>query len=222
MALRHILLIFSFLISPEVWCQGRIISTAMYAPTTSAKAKSYYNEAHDAMEKHDFRSSIQLLKLAIGEDSEYIDAYDNLGLSYRQLDMLDSAEYYYLLSVRKYPKGTVARRNLAVVEEKKGHFDKAERYYKEVISIDSKDPEGYYGLMRIYFGQNKFDAALENGKKAEQYYAERNDPYIGDCYIMLCVTHIMMNNIDVAKQYLKKAQNKGVQVPSQILDALKG
>ncbi len=205
----------------NAFCQGKIIGNEVYVPTKSAAARSYYNTAHAAIEKRDFKKAAQYLRQAIAEDPGYIDAYDNLGLTYRQMDMLDSAEYYYLLSVKKYPKGTVAKRNLAVVEEKRGHLDKAERYLKESLEVDSKDPEAYYGLMRVYFAQKKFDAALESGKKAEQYYTERNDPYIGDCYSMLCIVYIFMNDKEKARQYVTLAKSKGIEMPQPVLDALK-
>ena len=78
--------------------------------------------------------------------------------------MLDSAEHYYLISIKKYPQGTVARGNMAVVEEKRGNPEKAAAYYKDAMQIDNKDPENYYGLMRVYLGQKKFADAPKTPK----------------------------------------------------------
>ncbi len=203
-------------------CQtSKIIGNDLYAPSKSEKARSYYNDGHNAMENRNYRKAIEFYKLAITEDPGYIDAYDNLALAYRQFNMLDSAACYNLISIKKFPKGTVARRNQAIVEEKRGQTDKAIAYLKEALEIDNKDPETYYGLMREYSIQKNFTEALVNGNKAEKYYSERNDPNIGDCYLMLCIINLFLNNKDQAKHYAQLAQNKGVKLDQAILDALK-
>ena len=204
------------------YCQsGKIVANEIYTHTKSEKANKYYNEGHDATEARNFKKAIEYYKLAIAEDPDYIDAYDNAGVAFRQLDMLDSAALYYLISIKKYPKGTVARGNMAVVEEMRGNPEKALAYYNECLAIDNKDPETYYGLMRVYGKLQKFDEALASGNKAEQLYFQRNDPYIGDCYYMLCITHIMMNNKEKARLYATKAESKGVKLDKAITDALK-
>jgi tetratricopeptide (TPR) repeat protein len=204
-------------------CQAdnKIIEAEVYKPTESEKAREYYNKASDAVDAKNFTRAITYYKMALAEDPGFIDAYDNLGLAYRQINELDSAEHYYLISNKKFPKGAVALRNLAVVEEKRKNYDKAIEYYKRAQVINDTDPEVYYGMMRMNLMKEDFKEALKNGNKAEKYYKEQNSEYIGDCYYMLCITHMMLNNKEKAREYAKLAESKGMTINSQITDALK-
>lgn len=200
---------------------SKIIENDLYKPTKSAEAKAYYNNGHDNLEAGDYPKAVANFKLAIAADPNYIDAYDNLGLVFRQMDLLDSAERYYLISHKKYPKGAVALRNLAVVQEYRGDYEKAIEYYKQAKAIDTKDPESYYGLSRMYFLLKKYKEALENGNATEKLYKQRNDPNIGDCYFILCMIHISMGNKPAAIKYRDLAHSVGFKVPQQLEDALK-
>ena len=200
---------------------NKIITTDVYAPTKSEKAKDYYQKGTDAVDAKDFKKAIAYLKSAIAADPEFIDAYDNLGIAFRQVNELDSAERYYLISRKKYPKGIISCTNLAIVEEKRKNYDKAISYYKEVVVIDAKNPEAYYGLMRQYIMLQKFAEAAQNGTLAEKYYKEANSPYIGDCYYMEMMVYIMADNKLLAQKYMALAQKEGMTIDPKISDALK-
>ena len=200
---------------------NKIIETSMYGDTKSEKAKAYYITASTAIDAKDYKKAIFNLKKALIEDPEYIEAYDNLGIAFRQLGQLDSAERYYQISMKKYPKGTVAIRNLAVVEELRKNYDKSIAYYKQALANDPKDPETYYGMMREYAMLQKYPEAIENGGKAERYYKEKNSPYIGDCYYMELVIYLMMDNKPMAQKYMELAKGAGMKIDPQISEALK-
>lgn len=200
---------------------NRVLENELYKPTESEKARIFYNEAHDFFEQKKFQKAVELYKLAIKEDENYIDAYDNLGLTYRQMNLLDSAEHYYLLSHKKYPMGTVAISNLAVVQEYKGNTEGAISYYTKCTEIEPENPEGYYGLSRMYLNNKKYNQALKNGKLAEKYYTKMNSPYIGDCYYVLCLICYYNNDKLTAKKYLNLAKNSGIKVDNRIENDLK-
>ncbi len=208
--------------APVCFCQnGRIIGNELYAPTKSEKARGYYNAGHRYIEEKNFGKAIENFRLSITADTNYIDAYDNMGIAFRQLNMLDSAEHCYLVSRRKYPKGTVAIRNLAIVEDLRGNYKKAYDYYKQALAIDNKDPEAYYGLSRECLYLKQYPEALENGNMVEKLYKQMNSPYMGDCYYNLCIIHLIMNNKALSKSYMELAQKAGVKIDQAISDALK-
>ena len=216
-------LIFTLLLNSIICLsqENRVIENVLYKPTESEKARKYYNEAIDYFEEKNFEKAVELYKLAIIEDPNYIDAYDNLGLSYRHLNLLDSAESYYLLSHSKYPKGTVAIGNLAVVQELKGNSEGAIAYYKQSIELEPENPEGYYGLSRMQLNVEKYGEAFKNGQLAEKYYKQINSPYIGDCYYLLCL--ICYNNKDkqLSQKYLALSKAAGIAVDKNLEKNLK-
>ena len=200
------------------FCQNgsKIISYEPYTPTTSAKAKEYYNNGHDYILGQNFREAVEALSLAIDIDPDYVDAYDDLSLAYRQINRLDSAEYFYLISHQKYPLGTVAIKNMAIVEERRGHYKKADEYYNKALAVNSKDPEIYYGLSKMYLMLKMFHDALDNGNTAEKYYKQMDNPHMGDLYGVLCTIHYMLNNSQLARKYMGLAQEAGIKIDPQI------
>ncbi len=205
------------------FCQtgDKVLEYERVAHSKSIKAEEYYHAAHNDFDKEAYQSAIEKYKIAIALDSDYIDAFDNLGLAYRKMNKLDSAEYCYFASLRKYPQGYVPVMNLAIVEERRGNPQKAADYYKKLVTLRDDDPEGYYGLLRMYVTLKMYSEALDNGNTAEKYYKKNNSPYIGDCYYYLCFTHYNLNNIEMARKYMNLAQNAGVTVDKNMVEALK-
>ena len=200
--------------------QGKIITYDTSKTTVSEKARKYYNDAYDQFDKGNFTKSITLYKLAVAEDPDFLDAYDNLGLAFRQLNMLDSAERYYLISYNKNPNGFTANQNLAVVEEIRNNYEKALRYYTKLTELEHENPEGYYGVSRMYFILKNNKEALKYGLLAEEYYKKIKSPYIGDCYYILCMISLNDKNIPLAKKYLALCKKEGVKVDKELELAL--
>ena len=138
------IILFLLFISTSLFAKSQVQTTliegVVYTPTSSSDAKFNYNKAHDYFDKNDYKSAIEYYKLAILNDSNFIDAYDNLALSYRWSNKLDSAEYFYLLSSKKYPKGEASVMNLGVVEHFRKNYTKAIYYYDKLIEINPKNP----------------------------------------------------------------------------------
>lgn len=206
------------------FCQGqndgRIVRSDTTRSTISDKARTYYNEGYERFEKGDFAKAIELYKLAVIEDPEFIDAYDNLGLAFRQLKLTDSAEYYYLISLRKMPDGYTANQNMAIVEELRNNFSKAMAYYRKLIALEPQNPEGYYGAARMCLLQENFDEALKHGQLAETYYKQAKSPYIADCYYLLCIIAYNKKDLVLARKYLDLCKKEGVSVDKDLQKAL--
>ena len=184
---------------------SRVSKSGLYKPTANEKAREYYNDAHEKFEIQDYEQAIFLYKKAIQEDSNYIDAYDNLGLSYRRLNLLDSAELYYKLSIEKYPQGI------------------ADHYYQLIIESEPENPEGYYGMSKSAYFQGKYADALLNAQLAEKYYLMANSPigYLGDNYYLKSRIYYSMKDIKAARKYLELAKSNGIDVDPEFEKALK-
>ena len=209
--------------STACYCQSvdKVMEQNRVYSSKSAKAEKYYHEGYADLQKNLFLKAIAQFRMAIDADSNFVDAYNDLGVCYTRISKPDSAVYYYRVSLRKYPKGSVATLDLAIVAYRQNNYEKAIDYYKLYINLKREDPEGYYGLLRSYIGLKMFDQAIENGKIAEKYYKKNNSAYIGDCYNYLCIAYFSKNNREMAKTYLELAQEAGVTVDQQIVDALK-
>ena len=210
-------------IASDNYCQeiGKVVPAKTIVKSTSVKANEFYNQALDNFDEKNFKKAVELNKLAIAEDTNFIDAYDNLGLAYRKLNMLDSATYYYLYSFKKDTTNTTAIQNLAAVAELRNDIPKAELLYLLITSMEPENPEGYFGLARMEYLQGKKEEAFKNAQSAEKYYKKINSPFIGDCYYILCMICADMRNITIARQYLKLAKQAGLDIDPKLEDALK-
>ena len=216
----YILLII-FLKTNFCFCQSaKIIHKEMYTSSKSAEAKECFNKGAKYFDGHNYTKAIESYEQAIIIDNNFIDAYDNLGLSFRHAGNLDSSEYYYQVSIRKYPKGTVALRNIGVLEVQRKNYGRATDYYNKALAIDSKDAEAYFGLSRVYSLSNNIPEAIKNGLLAEQYYKETNDPNIGDCYILLAMMYSVQHDKPKSQKYLALAQGTGMKIDQRYIDLI--
>jgi tetratricopeptide (TPR) repeat protein len=222
--LTKTILILTFFSKNSYSQSSRLITEEIYKPTKIEEARIFYNEGTNYISEEKYREAINKFKLAIEVDSNFIDAYDNLGLSYRRFDMLDSAAYYYKISMKKYPKGTASLMGLGVVYHIKGEYSKSEFYYKKLIELEPNNAEGYYGLTNTYLYWKKFSKSIENSFLAEKYYKENNAPkeILGDCYYLRSYSYYYLSEFSEARKSLTKAKENGIKVDSNLERALYG
>lgn len=194
------------------------------------KAVDYYNDGTNFIYS-DPEKAAALLKKSIQIEPTFVQAYDNLGKTYRILEKFDTAIKYYKASSEIFPNGPTAHQNLAVVYDKQNKYELAISEYKKLIEIDVNNPEGYYGLGNIYYKYtDEYEIALINTKKALELY-EKNPPnYIGDCYKLVGLIYYYMDNKKQARIYIQLAKEKYIEndfkeifyqsIPKDILEEL--
>lgn len=174
-------------------------------------AIEWYNKATKIMYT-DTDLAIKYYLKAIEIDPKYIQAYDNIGKSYRMLEEYDLAIKFYKKSVEIFPYGNIARGNLAVVYQLLNQYNNAIYEYKTLIDMQPNDPEGYYGIASIYLSQaqevKELELALINAKKALDLYKKNPPNYIGDSYALVGIIYYNLGNKQKAKKYIQIAKEK--------------
>ncbi len=187
----------------------------------SERATALYNTGVDYFNKKEYPLAIKSYKQAIAVDTNYVDAYNNLGLTFYENGLPDSAEYYLQISLKKYPDGTTALQNIGLVYESKGQEEKALECYKKICTLNPQSPEGFYNTARVLTAGAKFDEALKQALVAEGLYVKANSPYISDCHYVLLVIYYNMHNKAMADKYLAICKKEGAQIDAQIEAGLK-
>lgn len=100
--------------------------------TNSVRAGTLYNQATQLLDAKKYTEAIKLYEQALTADSNYVNALDNLGLAFYELEKMDSAEYYFGASLRKNPNGLAALQNMGLILESKNDPDKALEYYQKI------------------------------------------------------------------------------------------
>ena len=145
------------------------------------KAIDLYSQGIDESKKENFKKAIEYFEKALKIDPEFAFAWDNLGVSYRELNNYDKALESYEKSLEIDPKGITPLQNIAVVYQYKKEYQKAIETYKKLAEIDINNPEIYYGIGQIYsLYLNDYEKGLDNMCKAYNMYIKQKSPYRND------------------------------------------
>ena len=145
---------------------------------------------------------------SINYDKKFVQAYDNLGKSYRMLGNYNLAKESYEISIKIFPSGISAHQNLAIIYEKEKDWRNAIFRYKTVIKLQPNNPEGYYGLANVYMKTSEYEIALKNASKALELYKKNPTNYIGDSYGQVGLIYYYTKNNIKAKEYIQIAKEK--------------
>jgi tetratricopeptide (TPR) repeat protein len=211
-----------FLVQPSIVKaqNDRVLSSGNFNYTEDDEAAEYYEKGNYYFEKGKFTLAAKYYRMSIDEDSLFVEAYDNLGLTYRQMNELDSAAKYYAISIELYPEGGLALQNLGVVYEKKKNYEKAVEVYSSLIELSNSNPEGYYGRARMYMFLEDYDNAMQDALMAEELYNTYESEYVMDAHYLIGLIYYFMEDMENSRKYLKLAKEEGVNVSQTLQDAV--
>ncbi|MCS0628824.1 response regulator [Telluria mixta] len=116
------------------------------------------------MANGEFEQARQSFQSVIAENRYYIDAYDQLALTYQNLGKLDEACAILERAAKLSPNSVPRQRNLGNVALKVGNVQLAEQAFRKCILIGEysvmKTPDAYLGLARVCGQKNDAKEAL--------------------------------------------------------------
>jgi tetratricopeptide (TPR) repeat protein len=143
-------------------------STPKKRPRDPEKDPQYqYEKGVVAMRYDLLDQAIEYFNLAISLDSLHAASYNLLGYAQFKKKNFGAAAQAYEKYLELRPSDSEARANLGVVYEELGMTAQAEAAYQRGYAADS-NPNASFGLAKIYFKQNKLEAALDYVQKAIQ------------------------------------------------------
>ena len=116
--------------------------------------------------KSQFREEIIWAEKAIAADSNYINAYINLGNAYAGMRSYDTATNIYMTAAFVDPRSPVPTYSIAVLLEEQHEYNAALKNYLQSIKIDSTFEASYYNAAMIYFNLKKYPEAKQMLRKA--------------------------------------------------------
>lgn len=178
--------------------------------STNPQAIEYYNQAIEESKNENYKNAILFYEKAVGADSTFVYAWDNLGICYRRLKEYDKSINAYKKSLEIYPYGLMPLQNIAIVYQYKKEYSKAIEAYGRLAEIDLNNPEVYYGIGNIYANNlNDYEKGLENMCKAYNIYVDQKSPYRADAEKMINVIFSEMKKQGKEEEFNKilKAYN---------------
>jgi tetratricopeptide (TPR) repeat protein len=117
------------------------------------------------MANGEFEQARQAFQSVIAENRYYIDAYDQLALTYQNLGKLEESCAILERAARLSPNSVPRQRNLGNVALKVGNVQMAEKAFRKCIAIGEysimKTPDAYLGLARVCGQKNDAKEALQ-------------------------------------------------------------
>ncbi len=199
---------------------GKVIrdffNDVIYDGTESEVAKEQYIIGTDKMVEGDYREAIKHFKIAVKEDTSFVEAYDHLGVCYRRLEEFKDAEKYYKISEEIAPYGTFATQNLAVVYTIQKDYAGAINQYQRLINLDMSNPEGYYGAAIILIEVEDYPQAMRFCEMAINIYETIEDDHLPDGYFMKGLIFLAQDDKKNARKWIEKAEKMGRKIPAGI------
>lgn len=175
------------------------------------EARKFYDQGELLYGQEQFEEAIVSFKKAVKKDRNFAFAWDMIGISYRRLDEYKKAIKYYNKSLKIDPKGRMPLMNKPVAYEKLKDYQAAIESYQAFVDVYPDDPEGFYGLGRMYFNLDDMENALDNMMSAFTKYNAINSPYARDAEQTLSIFYQRLKEKDQIEIFERLAKKHDIQ-----------
>lgn len=182
------------------------------AYSSNDKAMDFYNQGQTALVKKDYKLAVKKFKKAVREDARFVYAWDNLGISYRNLDNYEDAIKSYKKSIAIDSLNRTSLMNIAVAYNYKSDFKNSETWYTKFKDIYPSDPEGHYGLSLSLLNQNKLESALYSIIEAFNLYKQQGSPYIADAEKVISYLYSLFENENMIDKFNEICEEKNINI----------
>jgi tetratricopeptide (TPR) repeat protein len=143
-----------------------IIHLNKSAKANSLLANEYFEMLRSPKKKYSdqilIQKCIKHYSQAVGNDSTFFSAYNNLGVVYYSyLNDIPNAKKYFSLGIRHRPLYSQAYENLGNCFKQEKNEKKAFESYKTSIVINPKQYTAFIACYNLFFENKKFDKALK-------------------------------------------------------------
>ena len=149
--------------------------------STNLAAVDLYNKGLQESEIKHYEKAVSSLEKAVKLDSNFIFAWDNLGINYKRLNKFDKAIEAYEKSLAINPNGLTPLQNVAILYEDKKEYSKALYAYNNYVALDTTNAEVYYGIGLLHVNEfNDYEKGLTNICKAYNLFVQQESAYSTD------------------------------------------
>jgi tetratricopeptide (TPR) repeat protein len=197
---------------------GRAVAELKKAIVLGLADAGCYSQLGDIYSQmQDYDQAIIQYKKALQIQYDFLEAHYGLAICYNKLGMVEDeiSQYKMILAIK--PDMLSALVNLGNAYFGQNKYSIAITYYKKAVQSEPLEPMVYYNLGAAYSNNENYEDAVDAYLKAVEL-----DPGIGDAHYGLAFGFYQLKKYDLAWQHIKIAQNLGVEVTQDQLDAIKG
>jgi tetratricopeptide (TPR) repeat protein len=170
---------------------GGTVSVAWLA--VPEKARNKFLKAQERFAKRDFNGAIKLLNEALANDSNFVYAYNQLGLAYWDLQKFPEAKEAFERAIAIDPKFMQAPMNLADMYVSQQQYAEAVPILSQVSEKHPERGEPYYEMGRLFLALGNVDRAETACQEALKRDVSKTPE-----------VHIVLSNVYIRKQELGK------------------
>jgi tetratricopeptide (TPR) repeat protein len=178
------------------------ISVSRLQHEVPKSARKLYLAAQKTLHKGDMAATVEHLQKAVAIDPEYMEAYNNLGSAYMQLDQGQSALAAFRRAAELEPSSPEVHANLAIALITTKDLSEAERAARRAVALNGADTKSRFVLGLTLYTQRKYtlETVDQLGQAIEAFPSAR---------IALAAVHAQMGRRDLARQLLTEYLQAG-------------
>jgi tetratricopeptide (TPR) repeat protein len=172
----------------------------------------FFNHTNFLLKQGRFSEAIENYKMIIHSNSEISDTYSNLGIAYRNINQLDSAEYYYSQSIKIDSNIAGTYINIGALNLYQNKIAEAIINLERAIEINPYLTEAYNNIGAAYRKLGNFELAMKNYNKSIEidtfnYHAYTNRGLLHYYQMDYNLSLLDLNNAIKINPYLSEAYN---------------
>lgn len=169
-----------FTLRPATAARGPAVQSQPAAPlpaihisagdtTAPESARKNYEEAERMLVAgNNVNTALELLKTAISQYPEYIQAHLLMGAAYSSQENWEEAQKAFQKAVELDQKNADAYIGLGAVENEKKNFPEAENHLLKAVELAPVSADAHFELGRAYYGQERWQLADQQLAKANE------------------------------------------------------
>ena len=133
-----------------------------------ARAQNNLGAEHIKSGDGDYKEAMPHLEAALQIKPDYAEAYNNLGLVYKEQGFYDQATQSFAKAIKYKKRYFEAINNIATMYERKGDYDTAIKIFKNVLKRKPDYAEAHSNLGIVYQKRGQLEQAKEHFRKSLQ------------------------------------------------------
>jgi tetratricopeptide (TPR) repeat protein len=179
-----------------------VISVARLRHKIPKQAKKAFDKSVDLREKGDIEGSLEQLKRATELDSEYMEAFNNLGARYLQLGQSEKALAAFQRALELDPSAALVQTNIGAALMAMGQMKEAEATFRRVLENSGGQVKARYLLGLALYAQRQYtEETLDLLRRSEIDYPSAR--------LAMAAVHANMGHTKQAEQVLYSYLSNG-------------
>ena len=196
---------------------GRAVAELKKAIVLGVEDAGCYSQLGDIYSQmEDYGQAITQYKKALKIKHDFLEAHYGLAICYSKMGMVEEEIWQYQKILAIKPDMLSALVNLGNAYFGQDKYSVAIEHYKKAVLLEPNEPMVYYNLGAAYSNNENYEEAVAAYLKAVEI-----DPGIGDAHYGLAFGFYQLKKYDLAWKHIKMAQDLGVEVTKDQLNAIK-